>query len=249
MTDDGDALLAEQLAYYRAGAAEYDRPYAEREELRRLLTVVDCLPVAGDVLELACGTGPWTPALAARAHSVTAVDAAAEVLAIARGRTPALNVRFVRADVFDWQPPRRYDTVFFAFWLSHVPPARLPAFWHTVAGFLAPGGRAVFVDDGPAAAVSEEGVEPGPVPTVLRRLGDGGRYRIVKVFHDARTLTGELTALGWAARVRTVGENIVGVAAPDPSERGPGALDELLAGDRAALRAEEEGGESGDLVG
>lgn len=58
---DDDALLAEQMAYYRAGAAEYDRPYAEYEDLQRLLAVVDDLPIAGDVLELACGTGQWTP--------------------------------------------------------------------------------------------------------------------------------------------------------------------------------------------
>ncbi|WP_223186547.1 class I SAM-dependent methyltransferase [Streptomyces sp. CBMA29] len=120
---DDDALVAEQMAYYRAQATAYDRPYAQYQELRDLLEVVDELPIAGDVLELACGTGQWTPRLAARARSVTAVDAAAEVLAIARTRTASSTVRFVEADVFAWQPPRRYDTVFFAFWLSHVPPA------------------------------------------------------------------------------------------------------------------------------
>lgn len=29
MDSDDDALLAEQTAYYRAGAAEYDRPYTQ----------------------------------------------------------------------------------------------------------------------------------------------------------------------------------------------------------------------------
>ncbi|MGW6508239.1 class I SAM-dependent methyltransferase, partial [Streptomyces niveus] len=197
MISDDDALLAEQISYYRAGAAECDRPYTERAELRRLPAVIDDLPIGGDVLELACGTGRWTPLLAARARSVTAVDVAPEVLALARARTPFPHVRFVQADVFAWQPPRRYDTVFFAFWLSHVPPARLPAFWSSVASMLAPGGRAVFIDDGPAAAAGEEGVTEGPVPTVLRRLDDGSRYRVVKVFHDADALAGDLRALGW----------------------------------------------------
>ncbi|MBR8639329.1 class I SAM-dependent methyltransferase [Streptomyces tuirus] len=214
MTDEDDALLAEQIAYYRAGAAEYDRPYAEREQLRRLLGMVDRLPVRGDVLELACGTGQWTALLAARARSVTAVDVAAEVLSVARARTDSPIVRFVQADVLQWQPPRRYDTVFFAFWLSHVPPTRSAAFWNTVAGMLAPGGRAVFVDDGPATAAYEEGVTQGPVPTVLRRLDDGSRYRVVKVFHDARALTDDLTALGWTADVQDVDGNIVGFAEP-----------------------------------
>ncbi|GAB2595793.1 hypothetical protein GCM10027168_30570 [Streptomyces capparidis] len=219
MDSDDDVLLAEQMAYYRAAAAEYDRPYAEREDLRELLAAADGLPITGDVLELACGTGQWTPVLAGRARSVTAVDASAEVLAIARPRSAASpHVRFLQADLFEWQPPRRYDTVFFAFWLSHVPPARLPGFWRTVAAALAPGGRAVFVDDGPAGAAREDVLADQPVPAVRRRLDDGSRYRVVKVFHDARTLTDDLTALGWSVRVRPAAGNfIVGVAEPPPA--------------------------------
>jgi SAM-dependent methyltransferase len=211
---DDDALLAEQMAYYRAGAAEYDRQYADYEGLRDLLTVVDELPIAGDVLELACGTGRWTARLAARARSVTAVDAAAEVLALARARTASPTVEFVEADLFEWRPPRRYDTVFFAFWLSHVPPARLPAFWNTVAAALAPGGKAIFVDDGPAMAAEEEVLADQPAPAALRRLGDGSRYRIVKVFHDVQPLTDDLTALGWSVRIRPLARNYLGIAEP-----------------------------------
>ncbi|MBD3007130.1 trans-aconitate 2-methyltransferase [Streptomyces sp. 5-10] len=211
---DDDALLAEQRAYYSAGAAEYDRPYGEHEALRELLTVVDDLPITGDVLELACGTGQWTARLAARARSVTAVDAATEVLALARARTASPSVRFVEADLFEWRPPRRYDTVFFAFWLSHVPPARLPDFWNTVAAALAPGGKAIFIDDGPEAAAYEEVLPNQPAPAALRRLDDGSQYRIVKVFHDAQTLAADLTALGWSARIRTMAGHFVGIAEP-----------------------------------
>jgi demethylmenaquinone methyltransferase/2-methoxy-6-polyprenyl-1,4-benzoquinol methylase len=211
---DDDALLAEQMAYYRVGAAEYDRPYAEREDLQELLAVVDDLPIAGDVLELACGTGQWTPLLAARAQSVTAVDAAAEVLALARARIASPTVQFLEADLFEWQPPRRYDIVFFAFWPSHVPPARLPGFWNTVAAALAPGGKAIFIDDGPAAAAEEEVLANLPAPAALRRLDDGSQYRIVKVFHDVRTLTDDLTALGWSVRIRSMGGNFIGIAEP-----------------------------------
>ncbi|GHB71077.1 hypothetical protein GCM10010377_72180 [Streptomyces viridiviolaceus] len=216
MNSDDDALLAQQIAYYRAGAAEYDRPYAQRDDLQRLLAMVDDLPVGGDVLELACGTGQWTSLLAARAHAVTAVDASLEALTIARARTASSNVQFLLADVFDWRPTQRYDTVFFAFWLSHVPPTRLPAFWDAVSAMLAPGGKAVFVDDGPAAAAGEEGIAAEPVPTVLRRLDDGSQYRIVKVFHDAPTLTGALAALGWAAHIQVVDGHVVGMAEPPP---------------------------------
>ncbi|MFF0013482.1 class I SAM-dependent methyltransferase [Streptomyces sp. NPDC005374] len=211
-----DALLTEQMAYYRVGAAQYDRPYAEYEALQELLAVVDDLPIAGDVLELACGTGQWTPRLAARAQSVTAVDASSEVLDLARARTASPTVQFLQADLFQWQPPRRYDTVFFAFWLSHVPPTRLPHFWHTVASALAPGGKAIFIDDGPTAAAYEEVLANQPAPAALRRLDDGSQYRIVKVFHDAQTLKDDLTTLGWSVHIRTMAAHFIGIAEPPP---------------------------------
>ena len=45
MGNSEDALLTEQVAYYRARAAEYDRVYAEREDLAILMTLFDGLPV------------------------------------------------------------------------------------------------------------------------------------------------------------------------------------------------------------
>lgn len=212
MAIDEDALLAEQVAYYRARAPEYDRVYAEREDLRDLLTVTDGFPITGDVLELACGTGQWTGTLAARARSVTAVDASPEVLGIARARTAAPDVRFEQADLFRWRPRHRYDTVFFAFWLSHVPPSRLGDFWNTVAEALAPHGKVVFVDEGPGATAREE------VAADVRRLDDGSRYRIVKVLHDPDQLTADLTELGWSTDIRSQGEFIIGIAEPRSTE-------------------------------
>jgi SAM-dependent methyltransferase len=104
-------------------ASRSGQVYANKQHWDRFL---DELPITGHVLELACGTGHWTPLLAARARSVTAIDAAPEMLVVARQRVTGLPVELVVADVFGWRPPRRYDTVFFGFWLAHVPPARLP---------------------------------------------------------------------------------------------------------------------------
>nr|WP_329582577.1 hypothetical protein [Streptomyces sp. NBC_01361] len=104
--------------------------------------------------------------------------------------------------------------MFFAFWLSHVPPMRLPNFWNTVASALAPGGKAIFVDEGPSAAAHEEVLANQPAPAAMRRLADGSQYRIVKVFHDAQTLTDDLTALGWSVRIRTMAGNFIGIAEP-----------------------------------
>jgi SAM-dependent methyltransferase len=193
-----DTLLAEQLAYYRARAAEYDELYADRADWDALIAP---LPISGDVLELACGTGRWTPLLAARSLSVTAVDAAPEMLAIARERAAGLAVEFVSADLFTWHPPRRYDTVFFAFWLSHVPPARFVAFWSTVREALKPNGHACFLDTDYRVQRGEDVFAVQPAPTVRRRLNDGSQYRVVKMFYQPEELITRLSHLGWAAEI------------------------------------------------
>jgi len=197
MDHDVEALLAEQVTYYRARAPDYDDAYLGHPWDR----CIDELPIIGDVLELACGTGHWTPMLAARARSVTAVDAAPEMLALARQRVRGLPVEFIQADVLGWQPPRRYDTVFFAFWLTHVPPARFAAFWSVVGAALAPGGRACFLDSGHRERARERVLPNQTTPTVWRRLRDGSQHRVIKVYYSPAELAARLTELGWSANI------------------------------------------------
>jgi demethylmenaquinone methyltransferase/2-methoxy-6-polyprenyl-1,4-benzoquinol methylase len=215
MNDEVEALLAEQIAYYRAHAPDYDIAYLGKQWDRCL----DELPVTGDVLELACGTGHWTPLLAGRARSVTAIDAAPEVLALARQRVADLPVELIQADVFAWRPPRRYDTVFFAFWLTHVPPARFAAFWSTVAAALAPGGRACFLDSGNRDRAGERRVPGQTTPSVWRRLRDGSDHRVVKVYYTPAELAARLAELGWTAAIRETSVGLlVGTALPSSSD-------------------------------
>ncbi len=138
---DDAALLADQVAYYRARAPEYDawwfrtgrfdRGEQNNAAWRADVALVEQAVAAmlattrpSTVLELACGTGLFTRHLAPRVAAVTAVDASPEVIAINRGRVAAANVRYVEADLFAFEPEARYDCVFMSFWLSHVPHAR-----------------------------------------------------------------------------------------------------------------------------
>jgi demethylmenaquinone methyltransferase/2-methoxy-6-polyprenyl-1,4-benzoquinol methylase len=204
-----EALLSEQRAYYRAVAPDYvgaGIPGVDQRTLaaaaRELREAVEALGFLGEVLELACGPGTWTEMLAGQAQSVTAVDAAPEMLALAEARIADARVRFIEADVFHWAPDRRYDTVFFGFWLSHVPLERLDTFWASVAEWLEPRGRAVFVDD--SHRTSEELVEGPRSPIVRRRLADGTAFRAFKVAHSPPGLERRLRRLGWDASVTGV---------------------------------------------
>jgi SAM-dependent methyltransferase len=205
--DELDALLAEQIAYYRARADEYDETgvVGAEQEGRRLQAALEAFRPRGRVLELACGTGQWTDRLAAIAQSVTAVDASPEALAINRRRVGDPRVRYVEADLFNWRPVERYDTIFFAFWLSHVPPDRFDAFWALVTECLAPAGRVFFIEDRPSMATQERTVLGGPAYVVERKLLDGRAYRAVKAFREPQWLHRRLSTLGFEIEIETVG--------------------------------------------
>lgn len=204
---DVDDLLAEQIAYYRARAPEYTETafpevpagdmWLARAEVQALLSA---FRPAGDVLELACGPGSWTPELLAHADTLTAVDASPEMLALARQRVPAGSVRFIEADLFSWRPDRHYDAVFFGFWLSHVPLERFEDFWDLVARVLKPDGRVAFVDD--AFRSPDELIDGERSSTIQRRLTDGTTFRAVKVPHTAEALQDRIQRLGWQVEVR-----------------------------------------------
>jgi len=113
------------------------------------------------------------------------------------------QVEFVEANLFAWRPTRKYDLVFFGFWLSHVPPERFDAFWRLVSESLAPNGRAFFVDSAyTETSTARDHQLEGPTATTLtRKLNDGHEYRIVKVFYEPDALTERLATLGWRADI------------------------------------------------
>jgi hypothetical protein len=114
-------------------------------------------------------------------------------------------------DLFSWSPPRRFDAVCFAFWLSHVPAARWARFWALVDRALAPGGGVWFCD----SAHPEHAAAHGPHAyrdaadrlewtgeRRQRRLQDGRAFQIVKRYWHPPELEAALAAIGWHAVVR-----------------------------------------------
>src|SRR5690349_11598704 len=104
-----DAILAEQISYYRAIAEEYEQHAIREPGANELIAALAAFGVTGHVLELACGPGAWTERLLKRATSVTAVDSAPEMITRAKARVGEDRVRFIQADLFEWRPTRRYD--------------------------------------------------------------------------------------------------------------------------------------------
>jgi SAM-dependent methyltransferase len=223
MSIDGNGerqLLDDQIAYYRARAAEYDAWWfrtgrfdrgaennaAWRAEVGVVETAVAEMLAKlrpSTVLELACGTGLFTRHLAPRVAAVTAVDASPEVIAINRSRVALPNVRYVQADLFAFESDTRYDCVFMSFWLSHVPHARFDAFWSMVRRALAPGGFAYVIDSAhdPTSTAANHPTPDRHAGIVTRKLDDGREFRIVKVFWEPAALADRLRALGFEADI------------------------------------------------
>jgi SAM-dependent methyltransferase len=222
---DEDALISEQKEYYRAVAPEYAVTFSPPGDSlavygSRIEMALDQFGPTGQVLEIASGNGAWTVQLLRHASSVTALDSSPEMHEVARERTRAdPRVRYLLADVFSWQPDGRYDVVFFANWLSHVPPGRFHRFWETVGAALAPAGRVFFADELADAwryedVFREDFVDDPSVPVVRRALPDGRTFKVVKVFWDLDDLRSALSHLGWQAEIHAAGPFFWGDAAP-----------------------------------
>ena len=208
-------LIASQREFYDLRAPDFrDEAVPDRKvqgnmgsELARAL--VDEFAPTGDVLELACGSGSFTRNLIRRARTVTAVDGSPRMLERNRQEVDDSRVTYVNADMFDWHPERRYDAVFFGFWLSHVPPVTFDKFWALVQSSLRAGGRVAFVDEDDRGAINDDIHVVENVPVARRTLRDGRRFDVVKVYWDPTELQDRLNSLGWHVAVRRVGETFL----------------------------------------
>lgn len=205
MTERGERIISDQIAYYRARAPEYDATFRGGHD-PELIAALDAAAPRGTVLELACGTGAWTQTLVRHAvDSILAVDAAPEMLAIHAQGVPDPRITRVTGDIFSWRPDRRFDFVTFAFWLSHVPPARHESFWQVVEGALADRGRVFLVDQDERGLRFEQPTDDPDFPTVARPLLDGRVMSAIKVYHRPAELAETLAGLGWKTRWGRVG--------------------------------------------
>jgi demethylmenaquinone methyltransferase/2-methoxy-6-polyprenyl-1,4-benzoquinol methylase len=174
--------------YYGARAREYDSIYSKPERQGDLRKIESWLPevLAGRaILEVACGTGYWTQFLAPAATRVTALDAAAETLEVAKSRPGNSSVHFVLGDAFRLPlGTGAFEGAFAGFWISHVPRSRVPEFLDELHRTLRSSARVVFLDnryvEGSSTPVTEMDADGNTYQ--MRRLSDGTSHRVLKNF-------------------------------------------------------------------
>src|SRR5688572_13522961 len=210
-TDAASDPERSMVEYYEARAPDYDDWYLRRgryargaihdaawnAELDSAGRWLDALPWHGEIVELAAGTGWWSPLLASRGE-LSLYDASPAALERARARLVAHDLR-AHLHVRDaWaEPDRAVDGLFLGFWLSHVPRERLGDFLALARRWLKPGGRLALIDSLPDPA-SSAADHPEPANDLsLRRLADGREFTIVKVYYSPEELIAELTDAGF----------------------------------------------------
>lgn len=216
---DLDAQLKQQMAYYRARAPEYDEWFYRRgrydrgpvlnqiwfDEAASVMQTLRQIPRVPQVLEIACGTGIWTEQLLHIGEHIIAVDSSAEMLALNRRRiNDDERVSHEQQNIFEWNPPYQVDLIFFGFWLSHVPPQKLPEFLQKVADALKSGGT-IFMVDSRRVESSTARNQVFPVENTAirqeRTLKDGSHYEIFKIYYQAETLQQALREAGLPVQV------------------------------------------------
>jgi demethylmenaquinone methyltransferase/2-methoxy-6-polyprenyl-1,4-benzoquinol methylase len=187
--------------YYARRAGEYERIFAKLErqpDLAGMRTLLPGLFAGSDVLEIACGTGYWTPLISGSARSILATDINEEVLEIARHKPyPKHNVEFQIADAYTLENVAgRFSAGFAGFWWSHVPKQQLPYFLDCFHSKLCPGASVVFLDnnyvEGSSTPIARRDNDGNSFQK--RKLEDGAEFEVLKNFPAETELRARVNA-------------------------------------------------------
>jgi SAM-dependent methyltransferase len=200
-----DAVVVESMRdYYARRAAVYERVYFKPERQADLRAMEKWLTPQFSgrrVLEIACGTGWWTPHGARDCVSWLATDLNPETMAIAqRKRLPAGKVDFARVDAYTLAEiterafdgatsggAASFDAAFAGCWWSHVPLSRLPGWLDLLHAKLEPGARVVFLDNAfvPTSSTPLSRQDADGNTYQQRSLDDGSTHEVLKNFPTA----------------------------------------------------------------
>lgn len=185
----GTATPESMRAYYAQRAPEYEAVYRKPErqpDLRRIEAWLPAWFAGHRVLEVACGTGWWTPHGARDAAHWCATDLNDETMAVARAKALPRSVAFARVDAYTLAglDDQRFDAAFSGCWWSHVPRQRLDAWLATLHARLPAGAVLLHLDNAYVAGSSTPLSRQDEAGNTYqqRRLGDGSTHEVLKNF-------------------------------------------------------------------
>ena len=178
------------LDYYRRRAQYYERVYHKPErqgDLREMEAWIARIFRGRRVLELACGTGWWTPHGARDAVYWLATDLNPETMALARHKALPASVAFAGLDAYTLDgldASVAFDAAFAGCWWSHVPLRRLQPWLALLHARLRPGAHVVFLDNSFVQTsnlpITHSDADGNTYQT--RTLDDGSVHEVLKNF-------------------------------------------------------------------
>jgi SAM-dependent methyltransferase len=201
LIDDTSRYYAERAPVYDESAG-YNDPAAEQLRAPIKARYRDMFK-DHTVLEIACGTGYWTPTIAEAAKLVFAVDINPVLIARAKDRCSHLrNVTFQVADAYTLTDvPTGFSAALGIWWWSHIPRERLAAFLAVLHSRLDAGAFVLFVDQLPYGGHIRRKDANGNT-LEQRSLPDGRVFEIVKNFPTEQDIRNALA--GVADEVRYI---------------------------------------------
>ncbi len=180
----------DMVDYYKRRAAYYERVYFKPErqtDLREMEAWIARCFAGRRVLELACGTGWWTPHGARDAVHWLATDLNPETMELARHKAQPAAVDFATLDAYTLDgldPALPFDAAFAGCWWSHVPLARLSSWLDRLHARLPAGARVVFLDNSfvqtSSLPITHGDADGNTYQT--RTLDDGSVHEVLKNF-------------------------------------------------------------------
>jgi ubiquinone/menaquinone biosynthesis C-methylase UbiE len=194
-----EIMNTDLAAYYAERASEYEQIYLKPERQDDLAILKDFLKEKfrdKDVVEIACGTGYWTQAVAETARSILATDYNSEVLAIAESKSyPCSRVTFRIADAYSLDLFGSFNAGLCAFWWSHHPKDRIREFLKSFHSVLQDNASIVIMDnlyvEGSSTPIHK--TDEAENTYQLRTLKDGSVYEILKNFPSKEELLASLS--------------------------------------------------------
>ncbi len=152
---------------------------------RVLSETMDLTP--GSALDVGCGAGAESLALAQAGWQVTGVDLSAQALLRAAERAQAAGlqdrVTWAEADATAWEPTRRYDLVLTCY--AHAPMPQTE-FYERLSHWVRPGGRLLLIGH-----LHHHGDRPAEASTTAAQAAaqfDSGRWEIIASEEETRVL-------------------------------------------------------------
>jgi ubiquinone/menaquinone biosynthesis C-methylase UbiE len=182
--------------YKGTGPASIRDPKAYQQEVGQISALLSNY-IAGNHIDLACGTAFWLPSYQAKCSHITLFDQSEQMLVQCSHKVDQLNIgnktQIIRGDVFGYRfLANNYDCTLAAFLLSHLDDSEMSVLFRILRRILRPDAKFVLIDsiwtDERKDVRRRSGLQK-------RRLNDGREFEIYKRYfteQDLMTLASDI---------------------------------------------------------